>query len=104
MATLHVLRVFTGATGTHGNPLGVFLDGGDVPETRRQAVARDLGFAEDEATGPASLTLADRLDREIEVHQGQGSVLYARALGDGRAEVGGRVVEDEVRAYRVPTG
>jgi predicted PhzF superfamily epimerase YddE/YHI9 len=46
MATLHVLRVFTAADGEHGNPLGVFLDGGEVGEDRRQAVAADLGYSE----------------------------------------------------------
>jgi predicted PhzF superfamily epimerase YddE/YHI9 len=44
--TLHVLRVFTGEDGAHGNPLGVFLDGAEVPAERRQAVARELGFSE----------------------------------------------------------
>lgn len=56
MATLHVLRVFSDEAGAHGNPLGVFLDGAEVPEERRQAVATDLGFSEtvcvdDAATG-----------------------------------------------------
>jgi predicted PhzF superfamily epimerase YddE/YHI9 len=56
MATLHVLRVFTAADGGHGNPLGVFLTGEEVPERRRQAVAADLGysetvFVEDRASG-----------------------------------------------------
>lgn len=46
MATLHVVRVFTAASGEHGNPLGVFLAGGEVPTERRQDVARELGFAE----------------------------------------------------------
>jgi len=46
MATLHVLRVFVGADGEWGNPLGVFLDGADVPEGRRQDVARELGYSE----------------------------------------------------------
>ena len=45
-ATLHVVRVFCAADGSGGNPLGVFLDGGEVPEAERQDVARDLGFAE----------------------------------------------------------
>ena len=45
-ATLHVLRVFCAANGTGGNPLGVFADGRDVPESQRQRVAADLGFAE----------------------------------------------------------
>jgi predicted PhzF superfamily epimerase YddE/YHI9 len=220
---LHVLRVFCGADGSHGNPLGVFLDGAEVPEAERQEVARDLGFsetvfvddlergelriltprvelplaghplvgtawllrenrtpagtlrppagevrvrftdeltyisaraewapqfdfleldapaevealegapagygdvgvwawldrdagkirvrvfaphegiAEDEATGAAALRLVTRLGLELEIHQGRGSIIYGRPLGDGLAEVGGRVVLDEVRTYR----
>ena len=46
MAGLHVLRVFVGEDGAGGNPLGVFLRGGDVPAGERQAVAADLGFSE----------------------------------------------------------
>lgn len=46
MATLHVLRVFVGPDGAGGNPLGVFLDGSQVPAARRQAVAAELGFSE----------------------------------------------------------
>jgi predicted PhzF superfamily epimerase YddE/YHI9 len=46
MATLHVLRVFCAEDGTGGNPLGVFLDGGEVPPADRQAVAHELGYAE----------------------------------------------------------
>jgi predicted PhzF superfamily epimerase YddE/YHI9 len=43
---LHVLRVFVGDGDAGGNPLGVFLDGGEVPEGERQGVAADLGFSE----------------------------------------------------------
>ena len=43
---LTVLRVFTGADGAGGNPLGVFLDGAAVPPRHRQRVATDLGFSE----------------------------------------------------------
>jgi predicted PhzF superfamily epimerase YddE/YHI9 len=46
MTALHVVRVFVGDDGTWGNPLGVFLDGGSVPDEQRQAVAADLGFSE----------------------------------------------------------
>lgn len=46
MSLLHVLRVFVGPDGRGGNPLGVFLDGADVPPARRQAVAAELGFSE----------------------------------------------------------
>ena len=46
MARLHVLKVFVGESGAGGNPLGVFLDGNEVPENERQAVAAELGFSE----------------------------------------------------------
>lgn len=43
---LHVLRVFCAADGSHGNRLGVFLNGAGIADGLRQAVARDLGFSE----------------------------------------------------------
>jgi len=46
MANLHVLRVFVDEGGADGNPLGVFLEGREVPEQDRQKVAADLGFSE----------------------------------------------------------
>jgi predicted PhzF superfamily epimerase YddE/YHI9 len=224
MAELHVLRVFCDAAWSHGNPLGVFLDGDEVPEERRQEVAAELGFSEtvfvddategrmriftpglelgfaghpsvgtawllakerevvpvlrppagevevrteggltfvaarpewgpdwkffqledalaveeapdlpegadvgciwawideaegtvrsrcfshddgvgeDEATGSAAICLAAQLGRDIEIRQGRGSRLDARFLGEGRAEVGGRVVLDKVRDFAV---
>ena len=223
MATLHVLRVFTGEDGAHGNPLGVFLDGAEVPAERRQAVAHELGFSEtvfvddrsrgecriftpglelpfaghptvgtawllahegdagealnppagevavrregeltyvsaradwsppwelieygspaeidaldgspdgredeiylwawedeaagtvrsrcfsladgvgeDEATGSAAIMMAAEQNRPLTIHQGEGSLLHAAPLGDGWAEVGGRVVLDERRDF-----
>ena len=224
MAELHVLRVFCDASWSHGNPLGVFLDGDEVPEERRQGVAAELGFSEtvfvddaasgrmkiftpgleldfaghpsvgtawllgkerepvnvlrppagevevridggltyvtarpewgpdwklfqlpdalaveeadglpddtevgciwawideaegtvrsrcfshddgigeDEATGSAAICLATALERDVEIRQGRGSRLDAKSLGEGRAEVGGRVVLDEVRDFDV---
>jgi predicted PhzF superfamily epimerase YddE/YHI9 len=225
VAILHILRVFCGEDGEWGNPLGVFLDGGGIPASRRQAVARELGFSEtvfvddlgtaacriftpglelpfaghptvgtawllereghpppvlrppageievrregeltyvaapaewsppweliqlpepaavvevaepapedgqlpyywawegeaagevrarcfsledgigeDEATGSAAIMLAVELGRALTIHQGEGSLLHARPLGGGRAEVGGRVVLDEVRDFDV---
>ena len=224
MAELHVLRVFCDARWGFGNPLGVFLDGEEIPEERRQGVAAELGFSEtvfvddaasgrmriftpgleldfaghpsvgtawllgkerqpvpilrppagevevrvdggrtfiagrpewgpdwklieledalaveettappegeelacvwawvddaegtlrsrcfsledgigeDEATGSAAICLASALERDIEILQGRGSRLDARYLGEGRAEVGGRVVLDEVREFEL---
>jgi predicted PhzF superfamily epimerase YddE/YHI9 len=46
MTELRVLSVFRGPDGRGGNPLGVVLDGPAVPEPRRQAVAKALGFSE----------------------------------------------------------
>jgi predicted PhzF superfamily epimerase YddE/YHI9 len=46
MPTLQLLRVFCSDDGSGGNPLGVFLDGREVPPERRQAVAADLGLSE----------------------------------------------------------
>ena len=54
---------------------------------------------EDEATGSAALALSVDLDREIEVRQGEGSVIHARPLGDGRAEIGGTVAMVERREH-----
>jgi predicted PhzF superfamily epimerase YddE/YHI9 len=45
-ARLVVLEVFVSPEGEGGNPLGVFLDGRDVPEAQRQRVANELGFSE----------------------------------------------------------
>jgi len=46
MSRLHLLRVFCAEDGSGGNPLAVFLDGQEVPETARQGVAADLGLSE----------------------------------------------------------
>ena len=46
MSQLHLLRVFCADDGSGGNPLGVFLKGGEVASEHRQAVAADLGLSE----------------------------------------------------------
>jgi predicted PhzF superfamily epimerase YddE/YHI9 len=46
MPKLHLLRVFCSDDGSGGNPLGVFLQGAEVPRQQRQAVAADLGLSE----------------------------------------------------------
>jgi predicted PhzF superfamily epimerase YddE/YHI9 len=68
---------------------------------RERVFVAELGVGEDEATGSAAMRLCAQLGREIEIRQGRGSVIYARPLSDGRAEIGGRVVADEVRDYRL---
>lgn len=46
MPSYHLLNVFTASDGSHGNPLGVFLDGAAVAAGERQQVAADLGYSE----------------------------------------------------------
>ena len=60
MATLHVVRVFCAADGSGGNELGVFLDGAELPEAGRQAIAAELGFAE-------TVFVDDRAQGEIRI-------------------------------------
>jgi predicted PhzF superfamily epimerase YddE/YHI9 len=70
---------------------------------RARAFAADAGVSEDEATGSAALRLVAQAGRPIQIRQGPtaGSLIYARPLDDGRAEVGGAVALDEVRSYTV---
>ena len=68
MPELQVVRVFCAPDGSGGNPAGIFLDGGEVPESARQGIAADLGFAEtvfvdDARTGRARIfTPSEELD------------------------------------------
>jgi predicted PhzF superfamily epimerase YddE/YHI9 len=86
MSRLHLQRVFCAEDGSGGNPLGVFLDGAEVPAERRQPVATDLGlsetvFVDDPATGKVRIfTPAEELD-----FAGHPSVGTAWLLGDVRA-------------------
>jgi predicted PhzF superfamily epimerase YddE/YHI9 len=58
-----------------------------------------IGIPEDEATGSAAVRLCLALDRALTIHQGRGSLIHARPLGGGFAEIGGRSVLDETRDY-----
>jgi predicted PhzF superfamily epimerase YddE/YHI9 len=66
---------------------------------RARCFIEEAGIAEDEATGSAAIVLGDMLGREVTIHQGRGSVLAVRPLGDGRVEVGGGVRLDEARDH-----
>ena len=68
---------------------------------RARCFIEEAGIAEDEATGSAAIVLGGRLDRAVTIHQGRGSVLAVRPLGDGRVEVGGEVRLDEVRDHHL---
>jgi predicted PhzF superfamily epimerase YddE/YHI9 len=65
-----------------------------VGTVRARSFVPEVGVEEDEATGSAAVMLAGALEREVTIHQGVGSLLHARPIGDGLVEVGGRVVPD----------
>ena len=69
---------------------------------RARAFLDRLGIAEDEATGSAATKLCAELGRAIDIRQGRGSRILARPGQDGLVEIGGRSVEDDVRAYALP--
>ena len=60
-----------------------------------------LGIREDEATGAAAVLLGALLRRDVTILQGSGSVIAVHPREDGRVEVGGRVVLDEIRPFGV---
>ena len=64
----------------------------DARRVRARMFAPELGIREDEATGAAAVRLTAELGRDIEIVQGQGSLLHThvRYLGQ-QVEVGGRV-------------
>jgi predicted PhzF superfamily epimerase YddE/YHI9 len=77
------------------------------PDTIRARVfAPEAGITEDEATGSAAMRLVAQIGEPIQIRQGAtaGSLIYARPLPDGRSEVGGRVMLDEVREYSAAGG
>jgi predicted PhzF superfamily epimerase YddE/YHI9 len=68
---------------------------------RARAFGRQIGIAEDEATGSAATKLCAQAGRPVEIRQGRGSRIVARPAGDGLIEIGGRSALDEVRDYEV---
>jgi predicted PhzF superfamily epimerase YddE/YHI9 len=92
----------SGAPGGEGYAYCWAWEDEEAGRVRARSFVAEAGIAEDEATGSAALALCVQLGRDIEVRQGKGSEIAARLLGDGWAEIGGRVVLDEVRQYRLP--
>jgi predicted PhzF superfamily epimerase YddE/YHI9 len=85
MAELHVLRVFTAPDGRGGNPLGVFLDGGEVPREQRQRVATQLGFSEtvfvDDRAGGRIQILTPSTELDFAGHPTVGTAWLLRRVG-----------------------
>lgn len=96
LATPAEVRALDGAAGAEDVYAWAWIDEA-AGTIRARSFAPGAGIAEDEATGSAALTLCARLSRPITVHQGRGSVLLGRPCADGRVEVGGQVVLEEVR-------
>jgi predicted PhzF superfamily epimerase YddE/YHI9 len=67
---LHVLRVFVNEDEEWGNPLGVFLDGAEIPERERQRVAAELGFSE-------TVFVDDRAAGRMRIHTPQVELPFA---------------------------
>jgi predicted PhzF superfamily epimerase YddE/YHI9 len=71
----------------------------DAGVVRMRAFGPRIGIDEDEATGSAATKLCTQLGRAIDIRQGRGSRILAGPAADGRAEIGGHSVLDEVREY-----
>jgi predicted PhzF superfamily epimerase YddE/YHI9 len=95
------VRELTGPPEGHGDVYAWAWIDESAGTVRARSFAPGAGIAEDEATGSAALALSARVGRPLTVHQGRGSVLQARPLGDGRVEVGGAVALDERRDYEI---
>ncbi|WP_327151883.1 PhzF family phenazine biosynthesis protein [Nocardia sp. NBC_01329] len=61
---------------------------------RSRMFAPAMGIAEDEATGAGAMALTARLERDLEIIQGQGSQLFTRHDPGGWVHLGGRVAPD----------
>ncbi|MEO8511724.1 MAG: PhzF family phenazine biosynthesis protein [Chloroflexota bacterium] len=91
------IEALVAAPGDESNTYVWAWDDESSGAVRSRYFAGTLGIVEDEATGAAAVVLTTRLGRPLEIRQGRGSRLSARPGPDGTAEVGGRVVLDEVR-------
>src|SRR5215204_5385978 len=92
MPQFHLLRVFCADDGSHGNPLGVFADGAEVPPARRQAVAADLALSEVVFVDDAERGVLRIFTPAVELDFG------------GHPAVGAAWLLDGVEALRTPAG
>jgi predicted PhzF superfamily epimerase YddE/YHI9 len=92
MPRLHLIRAFCADDGSGGNPLGVFLQGAEVPPERRQAVAADLGLSE-------TVFVDDGARGEIRIFTPAVELNFA-----GHPAVGTAWLLDGVETLRVPAG
>jgi predicted PhzF superfamily epimerase YddE/YHI9 len=96
VAELHVLRVFVNEDGEWGNPLGVFLDGGEIPESLQGDVAAQLGFSE-------TVFVEDRASGRIRIHTPAVELPFAGHPAVGTAWLLAHA-GSPIDALRVPAG
>jgi predicted PhzF superfamily epimerase YddE/YHI9 len=71
----------------------------DAGVVRSRVFGPRVGVPEDEATGSAAVRLCSALGRPLDIRQGRASRILARPRDGGWAEIGGRCLLDEERAY-----
>ena len=76
-------------------------DGEEAGRVRVRVFAPRLGVEEDEATGAHAVRLCALLGQELEIHQGQGSLIVARPEPDGGVRIGGKVELVREREERI---
>jgi predicted PhzF superfamily epimerase YddE/YHI9 len=92
MSQLNVLRVFCAEDDSAGNALGVFLDGAEIPDERRQAVAAELGYSE-------TVFVDDAARGEVRIFTPSAELDFA-----GHPAVGTAWLLADVDALRPPAG
>jgi predicted PhzF superfamily epimerase YddE/YHI9 len=99
--TLHVLRVFVNEDGEWGNPLGVFLEGEQVPRPERQRVAAELGLSEtvfvDDSTAGHLRIFTPRIELPFAGHPAVGAAWLLAREGMPVDEVRTPAGKSEVR-------
>lgn len=60
---------------------------------RARTFAPDWLIPEDEANGSGSMLLTAKLQKDLFIHHGKGSIIYTKYINSGEVELGGRVLK-----------
>ncbi|MGF7228614.1 MAG: hypothetical protein ACQR33_01365 [Candidatus Saccharibacteria bacterium] len=60
---------------------------------RARTFASDWDIPEAEGNGSGAMVLAVKLNRTIEIHHGQGSIMFAKPAPNNCADIGARVID-----------
>jgi predicted PhzF superfamily epimerase YddE/YHI9 len=63
--------------------------------------APDWGIPEDQANGSGAMQLSKKLAQRLEIHQGLGSVIFAKPEANDLVSVGGKIVVDKTRVIEI---